>query len=76
MYPLSEIVLIGSVTKFLILGKDPNGPKFDIKKEFERMDKDKNGLITLLEVDSVIFSQNHTQNNGKKKCFPSQSKIE
>ena len=64
-------MLIGSVMKCLILG-NPNGSNFDIKKEFERMDEDKNGVITLHEVDTVIYSQNHTQNNGKKKCFPSQ----
>ena len=69
-------MLIGSVTKCLILGLHPNGSNLDIKKEFERMDEDKNGVITLHEVTSVIYSQNHTQNNGKKKCFPSQSKIE
>lgn len=59
--------------KFLILGKDPNGPifQFDIKKEFERMDDDKDGAIELREVAAIIFSQNHTQNKGKKKmlCF-------
>ena len=64
-------MLIGSVMKFLILGKDPNGPKFDIKKEFERMDDDKDGAIELREVAAIMFSQNHTQNKGKKKvlCF-------
>ena len=74
MHPLSEIVLIGSVTKCLILGVHPNGSKFDIRKEFERMDDDKNGVITLHEVESVIYSQNQTQNQGNKKvlCFLNQ----
>ena len=60
-------MLIDSVTKFLILGKPPNGSNFDIKKEFERMDEDKDGAIELHEVESVIYSQNHTQDKGKKK---------
>ena len=53
--------------KFLILGKDPNGPifQFDIKKEFERMDDDKDGAIELREVAAFILSQN----KGKKKVI-------
>jgi len=38
--------------------KDPNGPIFDIKKEFERMDDDKDGAIEIHEVEAFILSQN------------------
>ena len=66
-------MLIGSVMKCLILGKDPNGPffQFDIKKEFERMDDDKDGAIEIHEVEAIMLSQNQ----GKKKvlCFLNQT---
>ena len=47
----------------------------DIKEAFDRMDQDKNGVITVVEIDDdmkeFLESQNNTKTEGKKKSFAS-----
>ena len=47
----------------------------DIKEVFDRMDQDKNGVITVVEIDDdmkeFLESQNNTKTEGKKKGFAS-----